>query len=181
MHRLVVVATSIILAGCSSLRPSTAGDEKSRVRNEGYSLLYDLVSDESGVDKILVVKRASPEIVAETKEIAKVFEQAEHQLKSFEKQNNSQINFKTMNLPATEKQTRAAIAKTTTKTLLLSSGKSFERQLLLTQVKALEYASHLAGVVAGQDDDPARKAFLHQFAEQCQQHHKRVIDLLFAL
>ena len=116
----------------------------------------------------------------EIKQIADVFAQAQKQLDEFAKEDSS-LNFKMSHLPPMEDKTRAAIESTTTKDLLFSTGKTFELRLLLTQVQALDYASHLANQLADQDGNPKRKEFLTQFSKQCEQHHKQVVDLLASL
>ena len=168
-------------AGCSTVPPVIPFfGAQSRIRDEGYSLLYTLASKQSDVGKILILKSASPKVSAEIKQIAQVFSQARKQLDGFVKEDGS-LNFKMSHLPSMEEKTRAAIESTTTKDLLFSSGKAFELRLLLTQVEALDYASHLANQLAAQDGNPKRKEFLTQFAKQCEQHHKQVVDLLASL
>jgi len=171
----------VALAGCSTVPPVVPFfGRQSRIRDEGYSILYTLASEQSNVNKILIVKSASAKVSAEIKQIAEVFSQAKKQLDEFVKADAS-LNFTMSHLPSMEEKTRAAIASTTTKDLLFSSGKTFELRLLLTQVQALDYASHLADQLADQDGNPKRKEFLMQFARQCVQHHKAVVDLLASL
>ena len=177
----MLMASVLLLAGCASSPPPSAENEKLRVRNEGYSLLYTLVSDESDVNKILTFKQADPEISSEIKAIAHDCAQAKQQMDAFAKNKSARLAFNESHLPAIEQRTRDAEDKTESKALLLSSGKKFERELLLTQVQALRYASHLAGQIAGKEDDPTRKAFLEKFAQQCEQHRRRAIDLLAPL
>ena len=153
---------------------------QSRIRDEGYSLLYTLASKESDVNKILIIKSASAKVSAEIKQIAEVFGAAQKQLDGFAKEDGS-LSFKMSHLPSMEEKTRAAIASTTTKDLLFSTGKALELRLLLTQVQALSYASHLADQLAAQDGNPKRKTFLTEFSKQCVQHHKQVVDLVAGL
>ena len=175
------VVCLVALAGCSTVPPVIPFfGRQSRIRDEGYSILYTLASEQSNVNKILIIKSASAKVSAEIKQIAEVFSQAKKQLDEFAKEDGS-LNFKMSHLPSMEEKTRAAIASTTTKDLLFSSGKAFELRLLLTQVQALDYASHLADQLADQDGNPKRKEFLMQFARQCVQHHKAVVDLLASL
>jgi hypothetical protein len=175
------VACLVALIGCSTVPPVVPFfGTQSRIRDEGYSLLYALADKQSNVGKILVIKSASAKVSAEIKQIAEVFSQAKKQLDGFLKDDGS-LNFKMSHLPTMEEKTRAAIESTTTKDLLFSSGKAFELRLLLTQVEALDYASHLANQLANQDGNPKRKEFLTQFAKQCEQHHKQVVDLLASL
>jgi outer membrane murein-binding lipoprotein Lpp len=171
----------LVFAGCSSVPPVIPiFGRPARIRDEGYSLLYTLADKQSGLDKILIIKRAGAKVSAEIKQIAEVFSQAKERLDGFAKE-DSGLSFKMSHLPSLEEKTRAAIESTTTKDLLFSSGKAFELRLLLTQVQALDYASHLANQLADQDGNPKRKEFLTRFAKQCEQHHKQVVDLLASL
>jgi len=175
------VAGLVALAGCSTVPPVVPFfGAQSRIRDEGYSLLYTLASKQSNVGKILIIKSANAKVSAEIKQIAEVFSQAKERLDGFAKADGS-LNFKMSHLPSMEEKTRAGIETTTTKDLLFSSGKTFELRLLLTQVEALSYASHLAGQLAAQDGNAKRKEFLTQFAKQCVQHHQQVVDLLASL
>ena len=151
-----------------------------RIRDEGYSLLYSLADKQSNVGKILIIKKASAKVSAEIKEIAEVFGKAKERLDGFEKEGGD-LNFKMEHLPTMEEKTRAAIQSTTTKDLLFSSGKTFELRLLLTQVQALDYASHLANELADKEGNPKRKEFLTQFAKQCEEHHKQVVEMVGGL
>src|ERR1051325_31144 len=141
---LFTVVFALGLVGCASVQEKVPFvGEKYRTRNEGYSLLYELASKQSNVDKILIVKHAHPKIAALIKEIAQTFGQGKDQLESLA-QKDPRLSLKSIHLPPLEQKTRESIEATTTKTLLFASGKEFELQLLLTQVQALDYASHLA-------------------------------------
>ncbi len=175
------ILCALSVAGCSSVPPVVPiFGNAARIRDEGYSLLYTLADKQSNVDKILIVKHTSAKISAEIKQIAQVFGQAKEQLDGFAKQ-DSGLSFKMSHLPPMEEKTRAAIESATTKDLLFSSGKAFELRLLLTQAQALDYGGHLATQLADQDGNPKRKEFLTQFAKQCEQHHKQVVELLGSL
>ena len=169
------------LAGCSTV-PAVIPifGKPARIRDEGYSLLYSLADKQSNVGKILIIKKASAKVSAEIKEIAEVFSKAKERLDGFAK-DDSGLNFKMEHLPSMEMKTRAAIQSTTTKDLLFSSGKTFELRLLLTQVQALDYASHLANQLADKEGNPKRKEFLTQFAKQCEEHHKQVVEMVAGL
>lgn len=177
-----VVAIAVLVGiGCASVQEKIPFvGNRYRERNEGFSLLYDLATKQSDVDKILILKHVDAKTAKEIKEIAQTFRQAQEQLDAFAHQDSS-LNFKTKHLPVLEVKTRESIQSTTTKDLLFSSGKEFELRLLLTQVQALDYASHLAGVLEDQDDNKERKSFLSEFSKQCDQHHKNVMQLLSSL
>ena len=132
--RLFTCAAVVCLvasAGCSTVPPLIPFfGRQSRIRDEGYSILYTLASEQSNVGKILIIKSASAKVSAEIKQIAEVFSQAKKQLDEFAKEDGS-LNFKMSHLPAMEEKTRAAIASTTTKAdastsvgLCVASGRS---------------------------------------------------------
>jgi hypothetical protein len=180
--RLSVVVTIVLVSiGCASVQEKIPFvGSRYRTRNEGFSLLYDLTTKQRDVDKILILKHVSDKTAKEIKEIAQTFRQAQEQFDAFARQDSS-LDFKTKHLPVLEDKTRDSIQSTTTKDLLFSSGKDFELRLLLTQVQALDYASHLASVLGNQDENKGRKSFLSEFSKQCDQHHKNVMQLLSSL
>lgn len=174
-----LLACALTVAGCATVQkvlPSAAW-HKARVRNEGYSLLYHLMSQESDVGKILIIKHADPPIADIIKEIASTCDQARKELDLFHEKDRH-LSFEMANLPEFEQKTRAAIQSTVTKQLLFSSGKTFENRLLLTQVESMNYAAHLAQVLHDQEDNPLRQEFLATLAQRCTALHDRVIDLL---
>jgi formate-dependent nitrite reductase cytochrome c552 subunit len=177
----VVTIAVLVGIGCASVQEKIpfVGD-RLRTRNEGFSLLYELTTKQRDVDKILILKHIDAKAAREIKEIAQTFRQAQEQFDAFAHQDSS-LNYKAKHLPVVEDKTRDSIQSTTTKDLLFSSGKDFELRLLLTQVQALDYASHLASVLENQDDNKERKSFLSEFSKQCDQHYKNVMQLLFSL
>ena len=179
VHGAVVCLMALV--GCSTVPPVIPiFGRPARIRDEGYSLLYSLADKQSNVGKILIIKSASAKVSAEIKQIAQVFSEAKERLDGFAKE-DSGLSYKMSHLPTMEEKTRAAIESTTTKDLLFSSGKTFELRLLLTQVQALDYASHLAGQLAEQEGNAKRKEFLTQFAKQCEEHHKTVVEMVAGL
>ena len=174
-----LLVCALAMTGCVTVQkvlPTTAW-RQARVRNEGYSLLYQLLSQESNVAKILIIKHADQPIADIIKEIASTCGQAKQELDAFYK-NDRHLNLALPSLPQVEQQTRAAIESTVTKQLLFSSGKRFEVRLLFTQAEALNYAAHLAQVLHEQEDNPDRKNFLATLSQRCTKLHDRAIDLL---
>ena len=173
------MACALAVTGCATVQKviPTAAWHKARVRNEGYSLLYHLISQDSDVAKIFIIKHADPSVVDVIKEIASACDQARKELDLFHEKDRH-LSFEMANLPELEQKTRAAIQSTVTKQLLLSSGKTFERRLLFTQVESMNYAAHLAKVLHDQEDNPLRQEFLATLSQRCTTLHDRVIDLL---
>jgi hypothetical protein len=174
-----LIVCALTMTGCSTVQKvlPTAAWHKARVRNEGYSLLYQLLSQDSDVAKILIIKHADPPVADVIKEIASTCDQARQELDLFHKKDRH-LSFEMTNLPEFEQQTRAAIASTVTKQLLTSSGKTFERRLLFTQTEAMNYAAHLAQVLHEQEDNANRKNFLATLSQRCTTLHDKAIDLL---
>jgi hypothetical protein len=175
----LLIVGALAVTGCATVQkvlPTTAWRE-ARVRNEGYSLLYQLLSQESNAAKLLIIKHADPPIADIIKEIASTCGQAKKELEVLHK-NDRHLNLGITNLPQIEQKTRAAIESTVTKQLLFSSGKKFEVRFLFTQAEAMNYAAHLAQVLHDQEDNPVRKEFLATLAERCTALHDRVMGLL---
>ena len=87
----VVMMWALLLAGCFSVDSPTEKGERLQRRNEGYSLLHRLVTREAGVDKILALKHAQPEISEEIKAIAHTFDQSRKQLDAYIQDKSTQI------------------------------------------------------------------------------------------
>jgi hypothetical protein len=121
--------------------------EKSEVRNNAASLLYDLLGNEKNVSKILIVKRNSEELGQLIKAISAAAADGKKQLERLAT-NDPNLNLHAIQLPQGEKATRDAVAKTEEHELLFSSGKEFEFNLLLTQAEALSYGWHLAKIAS---------------------------------
>jgi hypothetical protein len=174
-----LIACALAVTGCSTIQKvlPTAAWHKARVRNEVYSLLYQLMSQDSDVAKILIIKHADSPVADVIKEIASACGQARKELDSFH-ENDRHLSLAMTNLPQVEQQTRAAIDSTVTKQLLTFSGKTFEHRLLFTQAEAMNYAAHLTNVLREQEDNANRKNFLATLSERCTSLHDKVIDLL---
>jgi hypothetical protein len=174
-----LLVCALAATGCSTIQKvlPTAAWHKARVRNEGYSLLYQLMSQDKDVAEILIIKHADPPVAEVIKEIASNCAQARKELDLFHEKDRH-LSFEMANLPEFEQQTRAAIESTVTKQLLTSSGKTFERRLLFTQTEAMNYAAHLAQVLHEQEDNANRKSFLATLSERCTTLHDKAIDLL---
>ena|SRR5258705_545799 len=181
-----VLLTSILvlimaLTGCNLTSQATSSaTDKVRARNEGYTLLYSLASKDSDAGKIFFIKHARLQVVTEIKQISQVYKDAKQKLDDFKIQDPT-LNYSVSDLPEIEVKTRDAIEATYTKKLLFSSGTKFEVEFLQAQIRSLDYAAHLAKMIGVNEDSKTRKAYLTEFAKQCDQHHKIIIDLLASL
>jgi hypothetical protein len=178
------VLTGILLAlttGCLT-SPKPAQDRPSGtvsdLRNNTYSLLYDLLQDERHLSKLLIVKRESRDLNRLVKKISDLSAIGADRIKAFALADRS-LQILTLSLPPGEVATRKAIADTKKHLLLGTSGREFERNLLLTQLEALNYGSHLAKVAAQEETNGDRAAFLRDIGKSLNDLHAEVSGLLF--
>jgi len=177
---LTVWLPASLWMGCHTATSKTAGASQSEtVRNEGCSLLYDLLSKQKDVNKLLLVKKETPEVKDLIEEIARTAKDAEEQLRQFAADDKT-LDLKTPGLPQVEAKTRASIESARTKQLLFSSGPQFELRLLLSQAEGLSYGAHLAKVLHQQERDIRRKMFLEELSRQLERLYERTFDLLSA-
>jgi hypothetical protein len=145
-------------------------------QNQGYSLLYKLMSDESRVGEVFILKSAAPPITDLIKEIAKSSADAKSQLDAFAKSDPS-LNYTVPGLPSIEQQSRDLQTSAETRGLLFSGGEDFERRLIFTQAEAMNYAQQLATALSDHESDPARKSFLKELATHAGQFHDRLMSM----
>jgi len=185
------VAASAVLTGCASdskgaspADTSMDGSASSRgatttdlPRRQGYALLYALVTDESKVDGILILKDASPGTKEAIKSIAARTKRAKEDLEALADA-DSTLKLDAADLPAVEEETRNTISSQTAKLLLTSSGDAFELNLLLTQYEALKYLSALAQALAEREPAGPRKVMLETLSTDARTLHEGVMILL---
>jgi hypothetical protein len=135
------------------------------------------MSDESQVGGIFVLKSADPAVANLVKQIGTDCLGYKNQLEDFAKADKG-IEFDVADLPPVEKESRGLIAASQTHDLLFSSGKDFQLRLLLTQIQAMDYASHLSQAIEKHEDDPARKKFLADMSKHCADLHDELVKLL---
>ena len=172
---------AILVCGCQSVGNSRTSRDSAAdpsLRNNAYSLLYDLLDDERHVSKLLIIKRDSRELNRLINQISETAADGAKRLKEFADKDPS-LNLTALALPPAEQATREAIANTKKNQLLGRSGADFERTLLLTQMEALNYGTHLAGVAATNDSDPTRAGYLSTLSATLKHLHSEVAHMLF--
>ena len=176
---VTLLACVLAGTGCATVQKIllTTAWHQARVQNEGYSLLYQLMSQESDAAKLLIIKHADPPVADLIKEVARTCTQAQKELDLF-KQTDRYLSFAMPNLPQIEQKTRAAMESTETKELLFSTGKKFAVRFLFTQAEAMNYGAHLARVLHAQETDPLRQKFLTTLAAHCTSFHDRLMERL---
>jgi hypothetical protein len=176
-HIVCIAFIGLLVGGCAESRPATGSGGAIHERNQGYSLLYKLMSDESQVGGIFVIKGADASVQSLVKEIGTACQDFKKQMDTFPK-GVAGIEFDVADLPPAEAETRKLIAGNETHTLLFSSGKEFELNLLLTQVQAMSYATYLSKAIEQQEDDPGRKKFLTNLSVRSAVLHDRVVKMI---
>lgn len=146
-------------------------------RDEGYALLYDLLKQESGVSDIFKVKSASDPVKQVVTDIADASKNAVTDLEHIARQ-EAFMSLEDTGLPKVEQQTRKKIAFSTAGSLLLSGGENFEKQLLMTQAQATQYAQYLATTVAQAEENQDHRKKLTAIAEQFKKLNERVVAML---
>jgi hypothetical protein len=175
---VLLLACAATLAGCTSTpTPPSANGGMFRQQNEGYSLLYKLMSDDSDVSKIVIFTRADDSVVSLIKEIAGACQAAKKQMDEFPKSDN-RIEYDVPDLPYIEAKGRDQQASDDGHMLLTSSGKEFEVQLIVSQAQATDYAMQLSKALIENEKDPTRQAFLTNVSKQFADFHARLMGLL---
>lgn len=178
LSRSSAALIAALVLGCAGPRqePPAAAPATPASRH-GYALLYELMSQQKDVSKLLVIKRERDDLQAQIGEIAEVCGAAYERLEQLAEADPS-LDLEDAGLPSAEVETRAGIKKTRTQLLLTESGKEFELQLLLAQNEALTYALHLSDVLARAEPDAARLEFVRALWKDLQRAHAGVLALL---
>jgi hypothetical protein len=155
-------------------------DNKVEVRNNAASLLHDLLGDEKNVSKILIIKHNSPQLGKVIKDVSKTAGDGSDKLEEMAKSDKT-LNLHALQLPPGEIATREAVSKTKEHELLLTSGTTFELNLLLTQTEALSYGSHLAKIAAENSASPEEQHEFHALDVALDNLYKQVVEQIRAL
>jgi hypothetical protein len=179
---LRAIGLALLLAatgGCRTGPPSVTpvGDPSVALRNNAASLLYDLLGDERNVNKLLLIKRESPELRGLITTIASVCAGAQNRLDR-EAQSDPTLSLKSTDLPPGEDAMRKAESKARASLLLRSGGADFEFHLLFSQAQALGYAEQLALVASRDKSVPGTAEALANISEQMKILHQQVIAML---
>ncbi len=176
---VVMLLAAGVLTGCQSppVRPPVEGGAS--LRNNGYSLLHQLLDEQKDVSLLRFIKSEKPEVKQLVKRIATTSGTGAKLLEEFAKDDPS-IRLDDFRLPPGELATRAAIAATKQKELLSQTGDEFELTLLLTQTEALSYAWHLAKVTSENEPQPDRARALAGVSQDMANLYRDVFALLLS-
>ncbi|MGH8727824.1 MAG: hypothetical protein ACREV9_06650 [Burkholderiales bacterium] len=177
--KALALSCLLFLASVVNAAPEQVAEQKQRLLNEGYSLLYDIVSKQGLAEKILLIKFESKEVKAVIMGIADAAERIRKDLDEMAKK-DPRLELKLHPLPLMEVETRKSANFERVKDLLGKSGKEFERLLLLTQSGVLNSERHLTKVLSEKETDKKRKAFTQDAHREIDQQYQRVVQLLEA-
>lgn len=145
--------------------------------NEGYSLLYGLLSDESKVSGIFILKSADAPLKTEVSQIADACQAARKRLDEFARLDHH-LAYNTPDLPLIEVHSRDLESGRDERVLLFSNGREFELQLIFTQVEAMDYSVQLCASLQQREADSDRRAFLLALQGQCRQFSDGLMKML---
>ncbi|HTV48192.1 MAG TPA: hypothetical protein VMG59_07080 [Phycisphaerae bacterium] len=176
-----VLSAVLVLAGicgCTSAPVSpSANYPMARQHNEGYSLLYKLMSDESNVGQIFILQSANDSLVNLVRNIGATCQAAKNRMDDFARADPS-LQYDVPDLPYLEEMGRNLQTSDDTNALLFSSGEEFEVRLIFTQAEAMNYATQLCRALGKEETDPTRKTFLTNLAHQCANYHDQLMQML---
>jgi hypothetical protein len=181
LHLLPLCALMLAgsLSGCTILgKPEPAPPEPDYPTvNEGYNLLYEVVSTQKFTDKLLLIKIESDAVDAVISELSEDAARMEAQLQEIAREDPT-LDLEREILPEVERRKRDSVQMERLKDLLGGTGKRFERLLLLTQSGALNQTRHLARVVVETEAREDRKAFWREVQRQFDENYRNVVELL---
>lgn len=180
IHRLILTSCLVaVICGCAQVqhRPPAQSPPSLDLRNNAASLLFDLLSDEKNVSKVLIIKRDREQLHQLITKISSVCGDAYKRMAQLADK-GQELNLHVKDLPPGEKATREAESKSKEKELLHSSGAEFEFMLLLTQVEALNYGSHLARVAAENSSVPDEAQEFGRISSDLHELYEQTLALL---
>ncbi|HTB83726.1 MAG TPA: hypothetical protein VK742_08735 [Candidatus Sulfotelmatobacter sp.] len=147
------------------------------VRNNALALLQNLLGDEQDVAKVLYLKSASDTTRRLLKDISATAKQYHSEIEAIAKQ-LPEYDVKNLALPPGEVAARKAESKTTEHAILHSHGADFEFEILLSQAQALDYGSHLAGLIAINETNSTRAGQFSALAQELNALYERTALLM---
>ena len=167
--RIIAIAETQLLFGCAIAGSNQTTDptrEQLADPNSGYALLYSIVSVQKNSDKILIIRKVSPDVSALTKEISDLAGDLDTQLKQLAKDDPS-IKLDAVVLPTIENRQRESAA--------LERAKQF---LAITESGVLTTERHLTRVMGDEEKNPQRKIFWKNAQQQFDQIYAKLRALL---
>jgi len=147
---------------------------------QGYALLYELVSTLRHVNKVFLVKFESDDVQALTDDVSERLTEVTGKLESMAA-GNPGFDLENTGTPRFASETRKAMSLARVKSfapLVGSTGTDFERTLLLTQAGQLNQARYLSEVLADAEANVDRQRFLMELNGEFDELYGRVDELL---
>jgi hypothetical protein len=175
----VMLMAAGFLTGCQSPKADAPSGKSISLRNNGYSLLHQLLDEQKDVSLLRFIRPEHTDVKELVNKIASTSGAGATLLERLAKDDPT-INLDDLRLPPAELATRAAIAATKKKELLGQGGGAFELTLLLTQTEALSYGWHLAEVTSQNEPQPEHARVLAGIGEDLRNLYHGVFVLLLA-
>jgi hypothetical protein len=179
----IALAMIWILSGCATSEPDAKGDAPANVKlaelSQGYALLYDLVSNEKRVNLLSVIKKESPDLKSLLERVSEASKATAKEMETLAKL-DPPLNLKVTHLPRIEEAARDSIEKETSRAILNSEGVRLEFTIVSSQLSGMNYAAHLARILAAVDPNPQRKQFLQRTDRTFSDLHRQMYNMLYA-
>lgn len=174
----LIFSLLLLVAGCAPTIERPFDDDQDGVAAlaRGYSLLDSLLSDESSVADILVIKSVNDEVARLLKSISKLAKADRDAIRKLYPL-DPPIDPSGDGLPRIETDARTRIRNQQTGRLLLSGGEEFEVLILLTQEKATDYLESICRSLASADPQGERRETLQGMADGWRTLNRRTRSL----
>jgi hypothetical protein len=171
------LSLALLMGAHLPAKASDASDKQAKL-NGGYYLLHHLLEDEDQLPILLDIKHAPPEISDYAVQISKAAKDSMAKLEHLQDSDHA-IRFDRNPLPPIEQDVRDSIKGAKQHQLLFGTTDSeFVRALLVSQIEASSYATHLSKVLAEQETSPARVKSLQQISAKWDKLHEDAFRLL---
>jgi hypothetical protein len=178
---LTVCGIAALCVGCHLFppapRPPAVG--AATTRNNAYSLLHQLLSEDKDVSYLSLVKRENAPLKDLMKRIASTSAEGAGLLEELAKRDPS-LRLDAVDLPSGEMATRRAIADFKQGQLLKDKRGDLELALLMSQAEALNYAWHLSLVASEVENRPDAHAALNKIRGDMENLYWQVWAMLLA-
>lgn len=179
----IALAVIWIVSGCATSEPGAKVDAPANVKlaelSQGYALLYDVVSKEKRVNLLSLIKKESPDLKSLLERVSEASKATAKEMDTLAKL-DPPLNLKVTNLPRIEDAARDSIEKETSKATLNSEGVRLEFTMLSSQLSGMNYAAHLARILAAVEPNPQRKEFLQRTDRTFSDLHRQMYNMLYA-
>lgn len=175
---LALMFLAVAVPGCSATK--TAGDQPTQAvidRLEGLMLLDGVLSKQTDLDKVTVIKTVRPEVKPILTAITKASEQGSKTVRQILGSATPKGYEPAEGLPAMEEAAREGIEAVTTRQIIFSSGNSLEFQLLYNQLQSSRYISQLALALSNKSEGQDREK-LRAISDEFNKFYDQIYGLM---